>query len=293
MKNKRASTTAEGMALVRAIEASKPEDKQICYDPIARSLVPGYKFTLSKLTIDSGLYGRFFPGAIEFITARERYIDDFIKVALSEGLDQAVILGAGFDTRAYRIEGIEKTRVFEVDYPATQDLKLKRLKKVIDPLPDYVTYVSIDFNTQTLDERLLASGYDEQGKTLFIWQGVTGYLTPEAIDNTLAFIAHRSGPGSAVIFDYATNEFLHGPEMKKILLILRVIGEVAIFGIDEDQIEQFLTRRGFRDVHNVDAEELKRLYFTGSNAGRTIGRGFDIVSARVDRPETEPYPTPK
>ena len=92
------------MALVRAIESSRPEVKRICYDPIARSLIPGYKFFLSRLTIDSGLYGRFFPGAIEFITARERYIDDFLKACLGEGLDQVVILGAGFDTRAYRIE---------------------------------------------------------------------------------------------------------------------------------------------------------------------------------------------
>jgi methyltransferase (TIGR00027 family) len=217
MQSKQSSTTAEGMALVRAIEASRPEGRRICYDPIARSLVPGYKFTLSKLTIDSGLYARFFPGAIEFMTARERYIDDFLKACLREGLDQIVIPGAGFDTRAYRIEGIEKTRVFEVDHPATQEVKLKRLKKVIDPLPDHVTFVSIDFNTKTLDERLPASGYDEQGKTLFIWQGVTMYLTPEAVDSTLAFIAHHSGQGSAVIFDYFYNEFLRDtsrPEVK-------------------------------------------------------------------------------
>lgn len=235
------------------------------------------------MTIDSGLYGRFFPGAIEFITARERYIDDFLKACLSKGLDQVVVLGAGFDTRAYRIEGIEKTRVFEVDHPATQALKLMRLNKAIGSLPDHVTFVPIDFNTQTLDERLLTSGYNELGKTLFIWQGVTGYLTPEAIDNTLAFIANHSGPGSSVIFDYFTNEALHGPEVKKIWLIMRAIGEKIVFGIDEDQIELFLAQRGFSDVHNADADELKRLYFIGQNAGRTISKGVDIVSAWVNK----------
>lgn len=114
--------TAEGMAIVRAIEASRPEGKRICYDPIARSLVSSIKFTLSKLVIDSGIYGRIFKGAIEFITARERYIDDFLKTCLSESLDQVVILGAGFDTRAYRIQGIEKTRVFEIEpyHPESQ-----------------------------------------------------------------------------------------------------------------------------------------------------------------------------
>jgi methyltransferase (TIGR00027 family) len=288
MQSKQSSTTAEGMALVRAIEASRPEGRRICYDPIARSLVPGYKFTLSKLTIDSGLYARFFPGAIEFMTARERYIADFLKACLREGLDQIVIPGAGFDTRAYRIEGIEKTRVFEVDHPATQEVKLKRLKKVIDPLPDHVTFVSIDFNTKTLDERLPASGYDEQGKTLFIWQGVTMYLTPEAVDSTLAFIAHHSGQGSAVIFDYFYNEFLRDtsrPEVKRLRRIMRMIGEEHLFGIDRGQLEPFLTWRGFSDVHNADADELRRLYFTGQNAGRVISKGADIASARVSKAE--------
>ena len=283
MRQKQSSTTAEGMALIRAIETSRPEETRICYDHIARSLIPGYKFFLSKLTIDSGLYGRFAPGAIEFITARERYIDDFLKACLREELDQVVILGAGFDTRAYRIEGIEKARVFEVDHPATQEAKLKRLKKIIDPLPDHVTFVPIDFNTQTLGGRLPASGYGEHGKTLFIWQGVTGYLTAEGVDSTLAFIANHSGPGSSVIFDYFTNETLRGPEMRKIRRLMRVIGEEIIFGIDEGRIEQFLTKRGFCDVRNVNAEDLKRLYFTGLNAGRVISKGVDIVSARVNK----------
>ncbi len=194
-----------------------------------------------------------------------------------------VILGAGFDTRAYRIEGIEKTKVFEVDYPATQEAKQKRLKKVISPLPDYVIFVPIDFNTQTLGESLHASGYNDKGKTLFIWQGVTGYLTPEAVDNTLAFIAHHSGQGSTVIFDYFTNEALHSHEVKKLRRLMRMIGEDIIFGIDEDQIEPFLTQGGFRDIRNVDADELKRLYFTGPNAGRVISKGVDIVSARVKK----------
>jgi hypothetical protein len=102
MKQKQSSTTAEGMALVRAIEASRPPDKRICYDPIARALVNPISVFLSKLVIDSGIYDRLFApgvGAIEFITARERYIDDFLKARLSEGLDQVVILGAGHGPR--------------------------------------------------------------------------------------------------------------------------------------------------------------------------------------------------
>ena len=271
---------------MRAIEASRPPDKRICYDPIARALVNPIMVFVSKLVIDSGIYDRFFApgvGAIEFITARERYIDDFLKACLSEELDQVVILGVGFDTRAYRSAGIEQIRVFEVDHPTTQEVKLKRLKKVIDPLPDHVTFIPVDFDTNTLAERLLASSYNEQGKTLFIWQGVTMYLTPKGIDSTLAFITNHSGPDSPVIFDYFYNETLRDMEMKTTRRITRAIGERLIFGIDEGQIEPFLTRRGFRDVRNADAEELTRLYFTGPNARRAISTGVAIASARVDK----------
>jgi len=272
------------MALVRAIESQRPQGERICYDPYARALVNSISFTLSKWVIDSGIYERMSKGAIEFITARERYIDDFLTANLGEGLDQVVILGAGFDTRAYRIAGIEKTRVFEIDHPDTQDTKLKRLKKVIDPLPAHVTFVPVDFNTQTLGERLAGSGYNEQGKTLFIWQGVTVYLTAQGVDSTLAFIANHSGPGSAVIFDYFYNETLRDTSRSEVRMMrraARVTGEGYLFGIDQGQVEPFLTRRGFRDVRNIASEDLKQLYFTGPNARRVIPTGVAIASARV------------
>src|SRR5262249_6887035 len=122
--------------------------------------------------------------------------------------------------------------------------------------------------------------------TLFIWQGVTMYLTAEGIDSTLAFIVNHSGPGSAVIFDYLYNEALQDTSRRAIRMMRRsaqASGEGFLFGIDEGQIEPFLTRRGFRDVHNADAADLKRLYFTGPNARRAPMTGVAIASARVNK----------
>lgn len=280
------STTAEGMAIVRAVEASRPENVRICYDPIARSLVPTFKFYGSKWFIASGLYGRLAPGALEFITARERYIDDFLRACLDEGLDQVVILGAGFDTRAYRIAGIDKTRIFEVDHPATQAEKLRRLKKISGLATGHVTFIPVDFNTQSLGERLALAGYSDQAKTLFIWQGVTEYLTTEGIDATLAFIAGHSGPGSAVIFDYFYTQTLRDMNSKAASRILKAVGERLTFGIDEGQIGPFLAARGFRDIRSVDGEDLKRLYFTGPNAARPVSAGVAIASARVEKADS-------
>lgn len=285
MSKNQSSKSAEGVALFRAIEAEKPEDRRICYDPLARGLIPGgFAFTMTKWVITSGLYEKMAPGAAAFIAVRERYIDDFLKTGLNEGLEQVVILGAGFDTRAYRIAGIEKTRVFEIDTPATQETKLERLKNIIDPLPAHVTFLPVNFNTQTLAELLQNSGYNERSKTLFIWQGVTYFLTAEGVDSTLAFIANHSGPGSSVIFDYMYNEIFRDPNHsygKSLRRAAKVSGEAYMFGIERGHAEEFLTQRGFGDVCNKTLEDLKQLYFTGPNAGRVIPTGIAIVSAKV------------
>src|SRR5207247_8077257 len=176
----RASRTAEFMALFRALESCRPPGVRLFEDRFAIGFLrPAFRCVvdLSRLPLVGGAVSRFieyrWPGARSSGVARTRLIDDLLADEFKRGVSQVVILGAGFDTRAYRIAGIEKTRVFEVDHPATQEVKLKRLKKVIDPPPAHVTFVPMDFNTQTLAERLQSSGYNEQGKTLFIWQGVT------------------------------------------------------------------------------------------------------------------------
>jgi methyltransferase (TIGR00027 family) len=286
MKQQQSSRSAEGVAGLRAIEAEKPEGERICYDPYAWAFAPaGIGFAISKWIITSGLYDRMAPGAVGFVAVRERYIDDYLKTCLEAGLDQVVILGAGFDTRAYRIPGIEKTSLFEIDHPATQAEKLKRLHKVVDPLPRHVTFLPVDFNTQTLNDRLLGSGYDEHAKTLFIWQGVTYFLTREGVDNTLAFIAAHSGPGSAVIFDYFYNEVFDDTTngyAKALRRAAQLSGEEYMFGIDRGQIEPFMAQRGFGEVQNLTLEELKQRYFTGKNAGRLVPAGIAIATAKVN-----------
>jgi methyltransferase (TIGR00027 family) len=286
-ENKQPSGTAAGVAMLRSIESEKPEGERICYDPYARFMEnKGIGAYLSKLIIQSGLYDRMSPGAMSFVAGRERYIDDYLIAGLREGLDQVVLLGAGFDTRAYRIPGIEKTHVFEIDQPATQEAKLARLKKVINPLPRHVTFIPVDFNTQTLGGQLLANGYDERGKTLFIWQGVTYFLTVQGVDGTLAFIADHSGAGSSVIFDYFYNETLRDTtrtDLKMMRRAARMTGEEYLFGIDEGKVETFLTERGFCDVQSVTIADLKPVYFTGPNASRTMPSGLAIASARVGK----------
>ena len=197
-----------------------------------------------------------------------------------------VILGAGLDARAYRFDELKNgVKVFEVDHPASQRTKLEKLKQVFGSPPAHVVYVPVDFNSQRLDQRLFESGYDEHLKTLFIWQGVTQYLTPEAVDTTLAFIAEHSGMGSAVIFDYMYPSLLDGTVKRGEVSNMRnkrwMSGEMMTFGIPEGKVTEFLEQRGFTQVQDADAKYLHDTYFTGDNAKRTVAYGYAIASAEV------------
>jgi methyltransferase (TIGR00027 family) len=276
---------------VRAIESEKPETERICYDPYARQFVNGGLFHFVRFFDRLGYSEKRGPGVMGFLTVRDRHIDEYLKCCLANGVRQVVILGAGYDARAYRFEEFKRgVKVFEVDHPATQQAKLKKLMKIFGGVPSYVTYVPIDFNTQTLEQRLRECGYDEQVKTLFIWQGVTQYLTPEGVDSTLTFVTNHSAPGSSIIFDYMYTSLLDGTvkhgEVSKMQRDRWMSNEVLTFGFPAGTIGSFLEQRGFTQVHDANYKVLHDTYFTGSNARRTVADGYAIVSAVVKPRET-------
>jgi len=215
MKKGQASRTAEGVAALRAVESLKPEDERVCYDPLAQHFL-GAKYRLfgrSRFLTRLALWNaeRRSPGVFGCLVGRTRYIDDCLKACIDDKIEQLVILGAGYDTRAYRFGELkEKVKVFEVDHPATQEVKIEKVSRMLGSLPGNVVYVPIDFEKERLDKKLFESGYDRSLKTLFIWEGVTMYLTAESVDRTLAFIAGYSGKGSRVVFDYLFESAIDG-----------------------------------------------------------------------------------
>jgi methyltransferase (TIGR00027 family) len=134
---------------------------------------------------------------------RTHFIDSRLDAAVREGAKQVVILGAGYDTRAYRFTDMLKDlRVFEVDQPDTQEVKIRRVRDAIGEPPAHLTYVAVDFRSQTIGDALAGAGFRSDLRTFFIWEGVTMYLPAEAVRATLQWIASHSAPGSAVVFDY-------------------------------------------------------------------------------------------
>ena len=249
----------------------------MCHDPLAKDFVPA-KFRIigkSRLLTKIGLWciERLVPGMVSYIVGRTRYIDAYLKSRIDDGIEQLVILGAGYDSRAYRFDELKgKVKVFEVDFPATQKAKMEKVEKVFGSLPDHVVYIPVDFDERKLGEGLFESGYDKNLKTLFIWEGVTPYITAEAMDETLAFVAENSGEGSSIIFDYVFKSALDGTYEREQVHRIRkawerigqpVTSERFCFGIEDGAIEEFLSRRGFYQVENVTGEFFESAYSKG------------------------------
>jgi len=288
MKEGKASRTADAVALARAFESMKPADDRIFYDPLAKGFLSGIYAILAKSQFLANIalwFGeRVNPGGVRTAVLRTRYIDDVLKSCIDDGLEQLVILGAGFDARAYRGGGLRgEVKVFEVDHPSTQKLKTHKVKQLFGYLPEFVVYVPIDFDNERLDERLLESGFDRNLRTLFIWEGVTMYLTTEAVDDTLAFMTENAGHGSSVVFDYILKSVVDGTceEAKKAIKQVSRRGDPFTFGIEDGTIEEFLSQRNFHRVDNRTMESLRDIHSKDKNRNRYVWGFTSIVHAAV------------
>ncbi|MGD8475467.1 MAG: SAM-dependent methyltransferase [Anaerolineae bacterium] len=270
-----------GTAATRVIEMYQPEDRRLFDDPLAYALLPFGWQLLLRLAYLPGLRGavlsmreRRMPGSLGGILCRTRYIDDVLQRSLAGGLDQVVILGAGFDTRAYRIAGMDRVRVFEVDLPGACKAKRSRLETVLGRMPRHVALVGMDFDRQDLGEMLCASGFQTGQRMLFIWEGVTQYITAEAVSHTLEFISRVSGAGSSIVFTYVRRGIIDGtdrPEwMGSFLVLAGKLGSPMIFGLDQAELEPYLLERGLELVEDVGAADYQEHYL------RPLGREMNV-----------------
>ena len=286
------SKMAEEIAFHRVVEMFMPEDEKIFSDPYAiRFVNPEILENMAKNPVEtqkkSEELEKLFPGVHNSIIARVRYFDDFVEKLVDEGLEQLVILGAGYDTRAYRIEGLkENVKVFEVDHLNTQSFKIEKVKEIFGSIPDHVIYVPVDFDTQKLDQRLLESGYDGSKKTLFIMEGLVMYILSDAVDETLSFIVNNSGRASAVIFDYVPQSVVDGTNDLEVGKNLhnhaKEYKEPLQFGIEEGTLETFLKKRGFSSIESVTSEDYQKAYFDGKNRNKDVCSLFFFASAVVE-----------
>lgn len=286
------SRTAAFIALFRALETRLPAKQRLFADPFAKEFLDrrlGAVLAMARVPVTGGLVPGFidrtWPGARVSVIVRTRFIDETMEAALAEGIGQVVILGAGFDTRAHRIEAAARARVFEVDAPATLAEKGARIERLPGARPAHVTAVGVDFERDDLEASLRSAGLDPGARTLFIWEGVTSYLSAEAVDQTLRAMTRLGAPGSLVVFTYLDRAVLEDGAKPRgagatISAVARV-GEPIRFGLDPADLAAYLADRGLELREEVSTAELAGRYLHPRGRRPVAAEFFRVALAVV------------
>ncbi len=280
------SWTAENVASFRAIAALDPDEKVKNPDNLAArfisreywSTVPGLSldFSSSRKTIAEWRVSGYY-----YVNARTKYIDLLLEEAIQKGAQQIVILGAGYDSRAYRFHRkYPAATFFEVDLPETQARKKRLVKEILGHSPEWVHYTPIDFNRETLTQVLSRAGYKKDLKTFFLWEGVTMYVDAAGVDDTLKFIAECAAPGSTLVFDYVLRPVVEGDYRfygsRTTTVLVAEHGEPFVFGIDEGDSGRYLNRIGLALVSDIGHKELTERFLI-RNDGSVDGRMHEFL----------------
>jgi methyltransferase (TIGR00027 family) len=270
-----AAQTAFGPMVQAAIEHYEPPERRLVSDDLALSMLPAGQRAmvramrwplLRRLTISAG--ERAVPGSWSLITSRKRYIDDKLDEALPN-IDSVVVLGAGLDTRAYRLARRSDIPVFEVDLPVNIARKQAAVQRALGAQPASVHLVPLDFETDDLIGALTERGYRPDARTFFIWEGVTQYLTEDAVRATLGAL-RAAPPGSRLVFTYVRRDFIDGVNMYDAAMLykrFRQRQQVWCFGLDPDEVSEFVAEYGWRLVEQAGPDYFLRNYIepTGRN----------------------------
>lgn len=294
MRQGRASRTAEFMALFRALESRRrPARARLFEDPLASCFL-GFRLGLAARAARLPPLGhalaaaidRRWPGARASGIARTRLIDDAVLRALRAGVAQVILLGAGFDSRAWRLPGIERARVFEVDHPATLERKKARVLRRLGCLPDHVSFAAVDLDHEALGAALQAAGFHPDSRAFFVWEGVTNYLTEAAVHQTLGFVG-GTAPGSGLAFTYVHRDVVagswNGKGMGALTATLRRAGETWTFGFEPAALPDILTGHGLRLLEDTGSLEYRARYLGESDPHLRGYEFYRVALAEVSR----------
>jgi methyltransferase (TIGR00027 family) len=279
------------MALFRAVESAEPPRRRLFEDPYASALLAGPLKALARfarLPVIGRLAPRFldlgWPHTRSSGVVRTRLIDDLVRQAIHDGARQLVLLGAGFDSRPYRLEEAKEVAVFEVDHPATQRAKRERLTARLGRLPETVRFVPVDFEKDDLHDALIAAGFDKNAPALVVWEGVVSYLTAPAVRENFCVLARSLAPGSRVIFSYVHRGALDGSvafrEARRWKSWVRVGGEPFIFGFDPAGLPAYLEPLGFALLSDVSTADAAKSYCEPLARAETGSALYRIAVAR-------------
>lgn len=271
-----AAQTAFGPMVEAAIEQYEPPERRLVDDDLAAAILPAGQRAvvramrwplLRRLTISAG--EKAMRGSWAIICCRKRFIDDKLAEAL-EDIDAVVILGAGMDTRGLRLARRSDLPVFEVDLPVNVARKKAAVQRALGAIPASVHLVPLDFERDDLFGMLSQHGYRADARTFFVWEGVTQYLTEDAVRTTLA--ALQTAPaGSRLVFSYVRADFIDGRNMYDAAVLykrFRQRRQVWKFGLDPGDVGAFVGEYGWRLVEQAGPDYYLQHYLRP--AGRDL-----------------------
>ena len=287
----RPSKTAELAAAIRALHLRRASPP-LYTDPLAESMlgplwrriVPSQ--VLTWLVVDI-LLRRLVP-IVPAVVVRARYGEDHAEISVGQGVDQYVIIGAGYETFAMRRDDLmARLTVYELDQPATQEAKRRRMREAGIPEPERVRYVAADLNAETLHGALDRSGFDASRPALFSWFGVTYYLGEAAIRETLESIATRMAPGSSVMFDYLANSATTPAAARELRRrcadFVARRGEPWISSFSPGEMSALLVDTGYAEIESLEPDQIGPRYPTGQ-PGLDFPPFFGLCHAATSRP---------
>lgn len=279
----RSIQSAHTVSVLRAMAVNEKDQAVRGSDYLAKHfLTPKYSLFVGMMP--HGLLRRFVqfkaPGSYCFMISRTKHFDNILLQQVKAGVRQVVLLGAGYDTRAFRFAGeLQNCSVFEVDFPGTQQYKKKRLRESGSSLSSPVTYIPLDFNEEPFERALVRNGFSPWLKTLFLWEGVSYYLPQAVVKQVLQFVS-TCAPGSSLLFDYATKSFVNGDHSsyggKQLARWLEKIKEPFLFGMDAGETPGFVHGCGLQLVSDYGPEDFEDMYLQTSE-GKLLGRTFGHI----------------
>lgn len=284
MQEDRRTWAAQRGAIKRA-EHQLLDHPKVLNDPLALRIIGKDSDSIMEAEILQSEASPLLPCLRAATVVRSRFVEDKLDLGVRRGVDQYVILGAGLDTFAYRKPYPESLlHVFEVDHPMTQAWKRDRLEEAGITPPGDLTFVPVDFETQTLMEGLRDAGYDPDKSTFFSMLGVTPYLTMEAVMATLRLIA-LAPEGSEIVFDYLIRPSLLNSDQR--LFFERFAQKVASAGepwqtfFDPEMLKQDLRAMGYGYVKDNGPDEIDVLYFKNRKDGLRVWKLTHLMNARI------------
>jgi methyltransferase (TIGR00027 family) len=284
----RTSATAQWTTLARALELERKPEERIVSDEYAPVfLSPTYRGVLESLRLGSPLVRlaerHELAGISAFVLLRHRFIDEQLHRALAAGAEQVVLLGAGYDSRAYRFaEELQGRPVHEVDLAPLS----RRKAEIVAAHPELfgansIRRVEIDFRTESLADRLLDSGFSVGVRTFVVWEGVSMYLSRLTVSATLATLREICGGGSTLAMDfwYDVGGVHPYDQVRRVAAqAIRLIGEPVTFGLPPTNAPDFLAKHSFTVGDLAESEELARRY---STAGRPSEKSVYVLAAQL------------